>query len=138
MWLIWLVGFFFLILNSFKVFFLVKNKLGFFESNPHRKSRHPSYPILPIRVSLFRHTHLLARAPAQGVCLPAQLPPRPGSSVTSSSLAPNLHLPVLTKPEALPKRFWSDSSTKQEAPHFQFMALFTGYITQPQKSLSAS
>lgn len=121
--------------KQFYVFFLLTNKPVLFE----RKSRHPTPPTLSCPSELaslvtrtFSHVPQRSRA-----CLPARLPPGLRSSVTSSSLSPNLHLPVATKPEALPKRFWSDSSTKQEAPHFQFITLFTGYIIPPQKSLSA-
>lgn len=54
-----------------------------------------------------------------------------------SSSAPNLHLPVPNQPQALPKRLWSDNSMEQEAAHFQFITLLTGYIILPWKSLSA-
>lgn len=52
-------------------------------------------------------------------------------------ISTNLHLPVATQPQALPRRFWSDNSTEQEAAHFQFITLFTSYIIPPWKSLSA-
>lgn len=124
-----------LILNSSRFSFLQRTS-GFYFAVIHTGSAGPhARPFLP-GLSLPRHTHLGTRAPEQGACSPARLPPGPGRSLTSSSSPPSQRLPVATKPQALPKRFWSDSFTKQEATHFQFMTLFTGYIVPPRKSAS--
>lgn len=123
--LVGLVGSFTLSSSRFLGFF--ENKLVLFESSPGRRSSLPG------------HTHLAARAHGRA-CWPARLPGAGTASPPAHQhqlISTNLHLPVATQPQALPRRFCSDSSTEQEAAHFQFIALFTGYIIPPWKSLSA-
>lgn len=73
--------------------------------------------------------------------LPAPRPPAPRHVPRAASPPAHRPQPALTcaaQPAARPQRLWSDSAARQEAPHFPVIALFTGCITLPQRSLSAA